>query len=131
MNSGNADETVITLKSQKMEDVRIITFTVDKMLEEQVIQQAGEDLMEVVASAEQGEKIVLTFRGVSFMSSAMLGKLILFHKKCKAAGITLKVCNIAPDLMEVFKITRLDKLFDLHKDEKAALKSFAKKGWFK
>ena len=122
---------MITLKTQDMEDVRVVTFTVDKMLDDQIIQQVGEDLMTVAGKSGEGQKIVLTFRGVTFMSSAMLGKLIMFHKKCAKAGVKLKVCSISPDILEVFKITKLDKLFDLHKDEQQALKSFAKKGWFK
>jgi anti-sigma B factor antagonist len=32
--------------------------------------------------------------------------------------------------MEVFKITKLNKLFDIHKTEEKAIESFDKKGWF-
>ena len=113
-----------------MDDVWVATFKVDKILDEQVIQQVGEDLAELAAKAGEGRKLVLTFRGVSFMSSAMLGKLIMFHKKCKKADVNLKVCSVSPELLEVFKITKLDKLLDLKKDEQQALKSFTKKGWF-
>ena len=32
--------------------------------------------------------------------------------------------------MEVFKITKLNKLFDIQADEEKAVASFDKKGWF-
>ena len=44
---------------------------------------------------EAEKKLLLDFTGVSFMSSAMIGKLVLLHKKCKSAEILMKVCNIS------------------------------------
>ncbi len=85
--------------------------------------------MELVAMADQG-KMVVDFSGVSFMSSAMIGKLVLLHKRCKSAEIKMKVCQISDNVMEVFKITRLHKVFDIQKDREKALDSFDKKGWF-
>jgi anti-sigma B factor antagonist len=34
----------------------------------------------------------------------------------------LKLCNITPKIYEVFKITRLTKIFDIYSDLEAALK---------
>ena len=34
------------------------------------------------------------------------------------------MCNIRPDILEVFAITRLDRLFDIRKDEEEALADF-------
>jgi anti-sigma B factor antagonist len=36
----------------------------------------------------------------------------------------LKLCCIHPDLLEVFRITRLDQVFEIHADEQAALQKF-------
>jgi anti-sigma B factor antagonist len=74
--------------------------------------------------------MLLNFQGVQFMSSAMIGKLVLLNKKSKAAGLTLKFCAISPNVLEVFKITRLNKVFDIQADEDKALKAFGSKGWF-
>jgi anti-sigma B factor antagonist len=67
---------------------------------------------------------VLNFSSVGFMSSAALGKLITLDKKVKAKGGVLKLCNIKPEIYEVFAITRLDRLFDIKKDESEALAAF-------
>lgn len=119
-----------SLKSQEIEDVLVVYFTDAKILDEARIQQIGKELMEMAASASQSKKMVLNFQGVQFMSSAMIGKLVLLNKKCKTAEIDLKLCQISTNVLEVFKITRLNKVFDIHPDEEKALKAFGKKGWF-
>ncbi len=58
------------------------------------------------------------------LSSAVLGKLIALHKSLRANKGSLKLCSIAPPVHEVFEITRLDKVFDIHKTETEALDSF-------
>ena len=63
-------------------------------------------------------------RAVQYMSSAMLGKLVQLHKRCKADKIKLKLCNISKNVMEVFEITKLNKLFEIKPDEAAALAAF-------
>ena len=35
-----------------------------------------------------------------------------------------------PNIMEVFKIMKLNKVFDIQTDEATAMKAFEKKGWF-
>jgi anti-sigma B factor antagonist len=37
----------------------------------------------------------------------------------------LKLCCIHPDLLEVFRITRLDQVFEIYSDEQAALDKFS------
>lgn len=108
------------IRSEEINDVLILGFVSGKLLDEFVIQESGQELMATASAAEEGQKIILTFRGVSFMSSAMLGRLVQFLKKCKQQGAVLKVCSISPEIFEVFKLTKLNKMFDVHKDERQA-----------
>ena len=119
----------MTLQINEHEDVLVVGFSDSKILDDARIQQLGKELVEQAAAA-QGGKMVLNFDGVSFMSSAMIGKLVLLNKKCKQDDVVLKLCNISPNVAEVFKIMRLNKVFDIYKDEEKAVKSFDKKGWF-
>jgi hypothetical protein len=50
------------------------------------------------------------------------------HKKCKEYKISLKLCNIAPEIRQVFKITGIDKILDLHDDAAQAMEGFQKSG---
>lgn len=119
-----------SLKSREEEGTLVVNFTDAKILDEARIQQIGAELMEMATAASQNKRMLLNFAGVQFMSSAMIGKLVLLNKKAKADTINLKFCNISPNVLEVFKITRLNKVFDIQPDEEKALKSFDKKGWF-
>ena len=120
-----------SLKSREEGDVLVVNFTDAKILDEARIQQIGKEMMEMAAAAETNKKLLVNFQGVQFMSSAMIGKLVLLNKKSKAASVDLKFCSISPNVLEVFKITRLNKVFKIVKDEEQALKEFSGGGgWF-
>ncbi len=93
-----------------LEDIIVVNFTDAEIFEESRIQLIGKELMEIASEAGKTEskKMLLNFRGVKFMSSAMIGKLVLLNKKTKGAGVVLRFCSISPNVLEVFKITRDD-----------------------
>jgi len=103
--------------------VTVIRFRDRKILDEVNIQELGKELFALVEE-ENRQRLCLNFSNVEFLSSAALGKLITLDKKVKAAGGKLKLCNIRPEIYEVFHITRLDRLFDIRSDETEALKAF-------
>ncbi len=108
-------------------EVLVVQFTAQKILTETVIAQIGRDLLAL--ADEAGGKMLLNFQGVTFMSSAMIGKIVLLSKKCANVKTIIKLCNIAPSIKEVFEITRLNKMFQIHETEADALAAFQKKGW--
>jgi anti-sigma B factor antagonist len=110
-------------------DVTVVYFTDSKILDEQKINQMSEELNRV-ADRCAGGKLLLNFDGVTFMSSAVLGKLVSINRKCKENETRLKMCQIAPDIMKVFEITRLNKVIDIYDTEEKALSSYNKRGWF-
>jgi len=105
------------------EKAAVITFTDEKILEEQDIQALQESIMSVVGQ-DSGANMVLDFCNVQFLSSAVLGLLIRISKKIYENDGQLKLCNINPKIHEVFKITRLTKIFDICPDVKDAIDSF-------
>ena len=117
------------ITTQQAGEILVVGFTDSKILDSQRIEQVGRELQESVPQAAQ-KKLLLNFRGVSFMSSAMITKLVMLNKTCKAGGVALKFCEVSPNVLEVFKITKLNKLFDIQDDEAKAVASFDKKGWF-
>ena len=103
-------------------EVSVVQFKDRKILDESNIQEMGRELFELVE--QKRTKILLNFMNVEFLSSAALGKLITLDKKLKAVKGQLKLSNIRPEIYEVFAITRLNKLFDIHDDEADALATF-------
>jgi anti-anti-sigma factor len=113
------------------DDVVMVTFNDVKLLDESVIRHIGGEFGDLTTQAAAERKLLLNFQRISFMSSAMIGQIVKLNKQCKADGIALKLCSIDPTIMEVFKITRLDKLLDIRKTEADALAAFGppKKSW--
>ena len=106
-------------------DVLGVSFKQSSILDQRTIDEIGRELEQAELEAAANRKLLVSFQGVDFMSSAMLGKLVQLHKRCKADKIKLKLCSIANNPLDVFKITRLDKLFEIHPDANAALAKFA------
>ena len=123
------EEYAMSLQHATKGDVLVIYFTDARILDESRIRKLGDDLIELLGRTDQ-EKVLLDFRRVEFMSSAMLGTIVRMNKKCKEYKAKLKLCSIAPDILQVFKITKLDKLLDIAADEETALKAFGKRGFF-
>jgi anti-sigma B factor antagonist len=120
---------VSNLRTSENGDVLVVYFNDNKILDESKIQQIHNELNEKLNEIPAG-KLLVNFDKVTFMSSAMIGKIILLNKKCKASDIKFKLCSISDNVMEVFKLMRLNKVLDIQKDEATAIASFDKKGWF-
>ena len=108
-------------------EIRIISIDEARLVEGTAMEQCYREIVEVLDKTEES-CVVLHFGPVAFMSSSALGMLVRVHKKCKEYKIALKLCNITPDIRQVFKITGLDKLFDIHDDVSQAIDSFKKSG---
>ena len=111
------------LKVEDIDDVTEINFVDKKILDEQNIQVIGEQLFDLVEQ-ENRRKLLLNFKNVDYLSSAALGKLITLNKKLNEVGGRLILCAIAPQIFEVFEITKLDKFFTIENDEQMALQAF-------
>jgi len=111
------------LKVTETDSVHVVEFSERKILEEFSIAEIGEELARIAGKAE-GVKILVSFKDVEHLSSAALGMLITLNKKVGEQNGKLKLSDISPQIYEVFKITRLNKLFDIYDTAQAALKSF-------
>ena len=117
------------IRTREVGDVFVVGLSDSKILDQSQIEQIGYELISTVPKVPSG-KMVLTLVGVDFMGSAMIGKIIQLNNKCKEADIKLHVCSISANILEVFKVMRLNKVLTIYKDEEAAMKGFDKKGWF-
>ncbi len=104
-------------------DVSVVQFMEKKILDELSIKEIGDELFELV-DVHKKTRLLLNFEQVEYLSSAALGKLITLNKKVRAAKGELRLCKIHPDIAEVFRITKLDKLFDICDTEEEALAKF-------
>lgn len=103
--------------------VQIVEFTNSRILDEANIQQIGDTLVSLAEGTDH-PKLLLDFANVDHLSSAALGMLINCNKRVKDRNGMLRLCNIRPQIQDVFTITRLDKIFRILPTRPDALASF-------
>ncbi len=111
------------LKIKKDGTVSVVEFADRKILEELSIQEIGNELRHL-ADSEQQIKLLLNFGNVDHLASAALGMLITLHKRVQEQHGELKLSNINKQIFQVFRITRLNRVFDIHDSAEDALASF-------
>ena len=119
----------MSVVSYSKDGILTVCMTDARLTDEAKLEQMGADLIKQLNETTE-ERVILKFRNPQFMSSSMLGKLVQLQKKCKEFKVHLKLAAISPDIRQVFKITKLDKLFEIEADEAAARKAFMRRGWF-
>ncbi|GMV97658.1 MAG: STAS domain-containing protein [Phycisphaerae bacterium] len=112
------------LKTRKQGNVTLVEFEDRKILEEHVINLIGERLAEIVETQNE-PRLLLDFRNVEHLSSAALGMLITLKKQLDDRQGRMALANIHAQILEVFKITRLNKLFNIQNNTEDAIQSLA------
>jgi len=115
------------IKSEVKGEIRVIFVDVPRFVDGAVIDQCYREIIDLLDKTEESH-VLLHFGRVGFMSSSALGMLIRVNRKCKEFEISLKLCNINPDISEVFKITGLNRVFDIQADAADAMESFKQSG---
>jgi anti-sigma B factor antagonist len=103
-------------------NVRIVEFTNNKILDEANIAEIGGTLNALIDENDQ-PRLVLDFTTVDHLSSAALGMLINANNRIKQRNGQLRLANIKPQIFEVFRITKLDRLFRIYPTRAEALAS--------
>ncbi len=101
-----------------------IEFVDRNILDEANIQQIGEEIGRIVESQAE-PKVLISFQNVDHLSSAALGTLITINNKVREKDGQLRLAEIDPQIYEVFVITKLNKLFQIHDSTEQALASFS------
>ena len=111
------------LRIQESEGITRIEFVDRNILDEANIQQIGDEISQII-DAQTQPKILISFDNVDHLSSAALGTLITINNKIRAKDGQLRLANIDKQIYEVFVITKLNKLFQIHDTTVAAESSF-------
>jgi anti-sigma B factor antagonist len=110
------------LKVKREGDVIQVEFVDRNILDEANIQQIGDEITSII-DKEPSPKLLISFANVDHLSSAALGTLITINNRMKGKSGKLRLANIDPQILEVFKITKLDRLFQIHDTTDRAMAS--------
>jgi len=103
--------------------VSVVEFSDRKILDELSIAELTEELGELVTKMKD-VKVLLNFKNVEHLSSAALSMLITLNKQVAERKGKLKLSDISAPIYEVFKITRLNKLFSIYETARDAMDDF-------
>ncbi len=115
------------LKVTRDGEILQVEFTSRKILDEGNIAEIG-DALGALIEGERRPRLIISFAGVDHLSSAALGTLIMANNKIQGREGQLRLCDIAPQIYEVFLITKLNKLFHIYPTIKAARESLQNQG---
>ncbi len=98
-------------------------FAVGRVVCPSVSQRESSVIQNEMEGAGPGSRwrLVLDLKDVSMLSSVGLGMLITLHKKCSEGGGKFAIFGLSKDLNDLIKMTKLDKLLSIARDESAAL----------
>lgn len=74
------------------------------------------------AAASSGHRLAVDLAGVGMLSSAGLGGMITLHKTCAGSGGKLVVFGIQDQILDLLKLTHLNKLLHVADSREAAVK---------
>jgi len=116
-------DTVARLQISSNKSVQIVEFADSRILDELNINEIGQTLDDLLKSHER-PKLLLDFNNVDHLSSAALAMFITVNNLVKQLNGQLRMCNIRPQIFEVFVITRLNRLFKILPTREEAFASF-------
>ena len=105
---------------QKIGDVTVVDFNQVRLLEAQQIEAIGRELYQLVDQMHR-QKLILDLSNVQFLASAAIGMLMNLHNKATAIKGTFVICGLRRELMRVFEIMKLTKVFKFAGSEDEAL----------
>jgi stage II sporulation protein AA (anti-sigma F factor antagonist) len=85
------------------------------LLDETNTPAVGDELLALV-ERRRPQTLLVDFANVAFLSSTMLGLLLVVRKALQARGGRLVLCHLNPQVYEVFEATRLHLLFEVRRD---------------
>jgi len=69
-------------------------------------------------------KIVINFKGVTYIDSSGLATLVEILKNMRVYGGALRLSNLSSKIRSLFEITKLEKLFQIYTLEEEAISGF-------
>ncbi len=112
------------LSVKEVDGVAVITFLeTASMIEGDKVERVARELFDLI-EAKKYKKLLLNLYNAGYMSSAMLAQLVRLHRKMQEMKGKVRLCALRPPVMDAFRVSQFDRLFEIFPDEPAALKKF-------
>lgn len=100
----------------------VVEFTTPSLMDPIELEKIAQELYRLV-DEEDRRTIILDFEKVAYLSSQAIGILLALHKKLASLSKSrLILCGVGDRLMELLRITRLDRVLTLRPTQQEAVK---------
>src|SRR3982751_6976688 len=107
---------------QQVDKFTVVEFKNPSLMDPLELEAIGQQLYKLVDEQDK-RKIVLDFEKVQYLSSQAIGIVLTMNKKLGGlSNSKLVLCGVGPRLLELLKITRLDRLLTIKASQREALK---------
>lgn len=112
---------------QRYDNIVLAKVAKERLLEPLVIASLADGLNAEVLRSVQRLSLVLDLADVGYLSSAMIGKLVAVNKAVRALKGRMAIAGLKPPLLQMFKITGLDKLFEFAPEAESVILAYRRK----
>lgn len=107
---------------QPIEKFTVVEFKTPSLMDPLILDEIGTELYRLV-DEEDRRRLVLDFEKVQYLSSQAIGIVLTLNKKLAALkNSKFVLCGVGPKLLELLKITRLDRILIVKPTQREAVK---------
>ncbi len=107
---------------QQIEKYTVVEFKTASLMNPSELERIGSELYRLV-DEEDHRYLVLDFERVKYLSSQAIGIVLTLNKKLsQLKNTSFVLCGVGPTLMQLLKITRLDRILTIKPSQREAVK---------
>jgi anti-sigma B factor antagonist len=110
------------LKTETANGVTIVSFDNVNRFNALIAEPVKEQMKSLFV--KPNTKLILNMEGIDFVDSTGFGVFLSIMKTANNNYGFFKICNIAPGVMELFKLLQLHNVFEIYNTKEDCLKSF-------
>jgi anti-sigma B factor antagonist len=114
------------LKTEKINDIIVVSFDNVTRFNALITEPIKEELKNFYNKPQI--KLVLNLEGIEFIDSSGFGVFLSVMKQSNNNLGQFKICNVAPEVMELFKLLQLHNVFEIYTSLNDCLRSFDQQG---
>jgi anti-sigma B factor antagonist len=110
------------LKTEKINNVIVVKFNDIDRFNALIVEPVKEQLKSLFNKPDT--RLALNLEGIRFIDSSGFGVFLSIMKTANNNHGQFKICNIRPEVMELFKLLQLHNVFDLYETQEECVKHF-------
>jgi anti-sigma B factor antagonist len=111
------------LKTDRINNVIIVRFDNIDRFNALITEPVKEDLKSLFNKPDT--RLILNLEGIRFIDSSGFGVFLSILKTANNNHGQFKLCNIEPEVMELFRLLQLHNVFEIHNNLDDCVKSFS------